>query len=149
MSNLVIDEAGRIKAEHVDCIARDMWIRIGDEIERRGMTMKGFARKSGVDSSTIIRSINNARAGGCPSDIKMTSVIAMATALDRPVNWLVHGIDEGGGAPAKEEAYVDFLLRKIFANTPENDWASKLVGMLALLSEGQREAVRQHILNLL
>ena len=149
MSNLVINEAGRAMAAHVDSIETGMWLRIGEEIKRQGMSLKGFAAKSGVDSSTIIKSINTAAAGGAPSDIKMTSVIAMANTLGRSVNWMVHGIDDGGQEATAEAGYVDFLLKKIFSTSAENDYASKLVGILALLTDGQREAIRQHILNLL
>lgn len=147
--NLVAIQTGDVHSDRVNDIETQMWLRIGEEIKRQGMSLKGFAAKACVDPSTIIASLNKAKAGECPSDIKISTVFSIAAALNKSVNWVVHGIESGDSGDVQEEKYVDFLLKRIFSSVPEKDYASKLVGMLALLSPGQREAVRQHILNLI
>lgn len=74
---------------YADMMAMRFWVRLGREIETRGMSFRKVGAASGVDHTLISEQVRVARAGMLPSDTRLEIIDRICHVLDRPLHFFL------------------------------------------------------------
>lgn len=75
---------------YADMMAMRFWLRLGREIETRGMSFRKVGAASGVDHTLISEQVRVARAGRLPRDTRIEIIDRICRALDRQLDYFLN-----------------------------------------------------------